>query len=87
MITYDLNNPSRNYSGVINAIKKCSTGRWYSSWKSSYLIHSYRSAQVIYDEIRPFLDSNDSLIVIEVSNNYSGQIKHSKWYEIYALFN
>jgi hypothetical protein len=78
MITYDLNAAGQNYSKVIDAIKD-SASAWCSYWKSSYLIKSNLSPDQIVDKIKPYLDSNDRLIVIEVKNNYQGWLSEKQW--------
>lgn len=79
-VTYDLNNPGQNYDAVIQAIKGASTGQWISSWKSSFLIKSpYQTAQEIFDRIEPFLDRNDSCLVVEVKNNKQGWLSQEEW--------
>ena len=60
----------QDYENVIQAIKSVSDGAWCTYWKSSHLIRSnYQSAQEVSDKITKYLDSNDSLLVIEVINN------------------
>lgn len=78
-ITYDLNNPGQNYDDVIDAIKEASTA-WCSYWKSSYLIKSnYSSADDIQAKIKPHLDSNNRLLVIEVVNNKQRWLNKKQW--------
>ena len=72
MITYDLNSTGQRYSELISAIKGASNGCWCTFWKSSYLIQSPLSPSQITDRLKPYLDSNDRLIVIEVKRNYQG---------------
>lgn len=79
MVTYDLNNPGQHYDDVIKAIKEASTGVWCTYWKSSYLIRSNLSVQQVSDKITPYLDSNDTLLVIEVKNNYQGWLTEKQW--------
>lgn len=79
MITYDLNSEGQNYDKVIEAIKEASTGAWCSYWKSSYLIKSNLTVQQVSDKITPYVDSNDSLIVIEVKKNYQGWLTEKQW--------
>ena len=71
MITYDLNSEGQKYDEVIKAIKN-SSSYWCTFWKSSYLIKSSLTPNQITDNIKPHLDNNDRLIVIEVTNNYEG---------------
>ena len=86
MITYDLNEPGQRYEGVIEAIKSASTGVWCTYWKSSYLIKSNLSAQAIMDRIKPHLDSNDRLIIVQTTNNYSGWLTESEREYIRKMF-
>lgn len=72
MITYDLNSTGQRYNELISAIKKASNGCWCTFWKSSYLIQSPLSPSQITDRLKPYLDSNDRLLVIEVRRNYRG---------------
>lgn len=86
MITYDLNSTGQRYEEVIKAIKKCSTGKWCTFWKSSYLIQTNKSVQAISNAITPFLDGNDRLIVIEVKDNYQGWLSEDEWSYVNDMF-
>ena len=79
LITYDLNKTGQDYDKVIQAIKDSSTGVWCSFWKSSYLIRSNLTANAIVDNIKPYLDTNDKLIVMEVTKKYQGWLTESEW--------
>ena len=79
MITYDLNSKGQKYDEVIKAIKDSSTGAWCTSWKSSYLIKSYLTPNQIFDKIKPHIDDNDTLIIIEIKNNYQGWLSENQW--------
>lgn len=78
MITYDLNSTGQKYDEVIKAIKDCSS-YWCTYWKSSYLIKSSLTPNQITDKIKPYLDDNDRMIVIEVKNNYQGWLSKEQW--------
>jgi hypothetical protein len=86
MITYDLNSTGQRYSELISAIKGASNGRWCTYWKSSYLIQSPLSPSQIADRLKPYLDSNDRLIVIEVKRNYEGWLTDDEWSYINDMF-
>ena len=86
MITYDLNATGQRYEEVIQAIKKCSTGKWCSYWKSSYLIQTAKSPQAITDMITPFLDGNDRLFVVEVKRNFQGWLSPKQWSYVHNMF-
>lgn len=86
MITYDLNRIGQRYNELINAIKESSNGCWCTFWKSSYLIKSSLSPSQITDRLKPYLDSNDRLIVIEVKRNYQGWLAKDEWDYIKDMF-
>ena len=86
MITYDLNSAGQRYNELISAIKGASNGRWCTYWKSSYLIKSSLSPSQIADRLKPYLDSNDRLIVIEVKRNYEGWLTDDEWSYINDMF-
>lgn len=79
MITYDLNSPGQRYDEIINIIKNEVSISWCSYWKSSYLIKSNYSPDEIQGKLKPFLDSGDRLIVIEVQKNYQGWLEKENW--------
>lgn len=80
MITYDLNKQGKDYDNLIQAIKDASTGAWCSYWKSSYLIKSnISSAEKVFDRLKPYIDSNDRILVIEVTDNYWGWLENRQW--------
>ena len=80
MITYDLNKEGQDYENVIQAIKDASTGVWCTYWKSSFLIKSnLQTANEVFNKIQPYLDSNDTLLVIEVKNNKQGWLNEKQW--------
>ena len=58
-ITYDLNSEGQNYEDVIKTIKDCAVdGKWYSCWRSSYLIKTDMKVDEINDKIHQYLDKN-----------------------------
>lgn len=80
MITYDLNSTGQKYDQVIQAIKNSSlNSSWCSYWKSSWLIKSNLSPTEIQQKIKPYLDSNDRLFIVEIKNNYSGWLTDHEW--------
>lgn len=71
LISYDLGVPETHsdYTVLFNHLKSL-----YSSWarpvKSVWIIKSDKDAEQIRDEIKAVLDSNDKLIVVEMSGNW-----------------
>jgi hypothetical protein len=79
MITYDLDSPGQKYEDVIKAIKDSSLS-WCTYWKSSYLIKSNLTSDQICNNIKPYLDGNDRLMVTEASTtNYQGWLSDKQW--------
>jgi hypothetical protein len=66
-ISYDLNSPGQDYSSVINEIK--SLGSWAKIQKSHWYVNSALTATQAVDQVWAKMDSNDSLIVIDATNN------------------
>lgn len=84
-ISYDLNSPGQDYDKVIEAIK--SLGNWAKVQKSVWYVSTSYSAINARDFVWSKMDENDSLIVIDATNNdaawqnlsekVSGFIKHN----------
>lgn len=66
-ISYDLNSPGQDYSAVIDEIK--SLGSWAKVQKSFWYVNSSLSASEAVDRIWAKMDVNDSLIVVDATNN------------------
>ncbi|WP_299495447.1 hypothetical protein [uncultured Shewanella sp.] len=66
-ISYDLNSPKQDYSSVIDEIKKL--GSWAKVQKSHWYVNSSLTASEAVQRVWKKMDSNDSLIVIDATNN------------------
>ncbi len=66
-ISYDLNSPGQNYDSLIDEIK--TLGNWAKVQKSFWYVNSSLTAAEAKDKLLPKIDSNDSLIVIDSTNN------------------
>ncbi len=66
-ISYDLNSPGQDYATIIEEIK--SLGSWAKVQKSLWYVQSTLTATQAKDRLTPHIDTNDSLIVIDASNN------------------
>lgn len=69
LVTYDLNRPGKDYSNLLSAIKKFS---WARLSESSYAVATSLSPQAVFDRLRPYLDTNDHLYVINLVRPYAG---------------
>ena len=66
-VSYDLNSPGQDYEAVHEAIK--SLGSWAKVQKSFWYVNSTYSASQAVDKVWAVMDSNDSLIVVDATNN------------------
>lgn len=68
LIGYDLNKPAQNYTGLIEAIKRLGNGSWWHHLDSTWIIKSQSSAVAIRDALLPYIDKNDELLVVKLTN-------------------
>ena len=73
-ISYDLYNPGQNYEKVAQAIK--ALGNWAKVQKSFWYVNSVLSASQASQKIWAAMDQNDSLIVVDATNN------DASWYNL-----
>jgi hypothetical protein len=73
-VSYDLISPGQNYDEVVAAIK--SLGSWAKVHYSLWYVKSAHSASKAAEIVRAAQDVNDSLIVIDASNN------NAAWYNL-----
>lgn len=66
-ISYDLKNPGQNCERVINAIK--GLGSWAKVQYSFWYVSSSCAAKQAADIVRRAQDANDTLIVVDATNN------------------
>lgn len=76
LVTYDLikEKSSENYTGIINIIK--SEKNWAKLSESCYVMDTNMTPFQIYSKMKPFLDTNDTLLAFPIKKPYYGQ--HSK---------
>ncbi len=72
LITYELNNKGRDYTGLYDSIK--SFGTWWHYIDSTWLIDTDSSVQQVNDKIHPHIDEAlDNLLVVEISKDAARQ--------------
>lgn len=74
LITYDLRKVGQNYTPLYDSIKSLSSD-WQHPMESFWGVRvaNQWTAQSIYEHIRPNLDENDSLLIIEIEPNTDRQ--------------
>ncbi|GIP78855.1 hypothetical protein ACQ7C6_12320 [Lactiplantibacillus plantarum] len=81
MISYDLDSPGQKYEDLKNCIEKDISGPWCHYEESLYLLRSSLTPYEMIKKLKPFLDSNDSVIITEITKNWSGWVtkKQRAW--------
>ncbi|PUB12604.1 hypothetical protein [Paenisporosarcina sp. OV554] len=83
-VTYDLKKQGQDYSGLITKLESLNSFKYQ---QSAWLIKSTLTGTGVSDLLKPFIDTNDWLLVIEVINNKAGWLPKNSWLEINKLFN
>lgn len=66
-ISYDLHRPEKNYAAVIAKVK--TLGNWAKIHKSVWYVNSAHTAAQARDVVWSAMDSDDSLYVVDATNN------------------
>lgn len=81
MISYDLAKPGQDYSDLHEAIKGLGPA-WWHHLDSTWIVRTSRSASKVRDALKPYLDSNDKLLVTTLSGAWASSnlpSKANKW--------
>lgn len=70
LVTYDLNKETVRPK-IVAAIKK--GGTWARLSESSYAVYTEETPTAVYQGLRKFLDANDNLLVINMTEPHDGQ--------------
>ena len=76
-VCYDLRKSGQDYSGLYEAIK--GYGNWMHYLDSTWFIKTNQTPQQIFDTLKPHIDDNDYLLIIEVKNNKQGWLPEEAW--------
>lgn len=68
LIGYDLNGPHADYTDLIEKIKSIANG-WWHHLDSTWVIRTENTPTQVCDAFKPHLDSNDELLVIDVTGD------------------
>lgn len=81
LIGYDLNKAGQDYTGLIDKIEK-TFNIWWHHLDSTWIVKTDLTCVQIRDILAPFVDSNDELLVVELSGVgawHGFNEKGSKW--------
>lgn len=67
MVSYDLNAPGQDYSDLIVKLK--SYGTYWHHLDSLWLIKTRETYKDVRDILKPYLDKNDELLVMDVTGD------------------
>ncbi len=77
MISYDLNSPTNNRKSVEDAIE--SLGTWCKYLTTTYLVNTSYSKSNVQDICTKHLDSNDKMIICEITGSVNGWLSQEQW--------
>jgi hypothetical protein len=66
LVGYDLNAPGQDYADLIKRLKSVGTN-WWHRLDSTWLIKTSMSPKELRDELKAYIDSDDELLVIDVT--------------------
>lgn len=69
LIGYDLNKKGQDYDGLIDKIKKIAGDTWWHGLDSTWLLRTTKNAETLRDELLPYIDTNDELLVIDITGD------------------
>ncbi|HFK5575261.1 TPA: hypothetical protein ACG0AX_003636 [Elizabethkingia anophelis] len=68
IISYDLNKTGQDYKTLKEKIEELANGYWHHL-DSTWIIFSSKTAKQICSELKKCIDSNDELLVVEITKN------------------
>jgi len=77
IISYDLKKPNKDYSGLYEDIKKFDT--WWHYLESTWIIKTKDTSDQIFDKLKPHIDKNDNLLIIETGKEHQGWLPKKAW--------
>jgi hypothetical protein len=76
-VSYDLNKSGKDYKGLHDELKK--TSDWYHLLDSTWLLYTAESADQIWQRLKPHIDKDDFILIIQVTNNKQGWLVQDAW--------
>ena len=76
-VSYDLKKVGQNYDGLIKELKESLS--WWHYLDSTWLIKTNETPSQLWNRLKPNVDDNDRMLIIEVCNNTSGWLSEKAW--------
>lgn len=77
IISYDLGKPNRDYDGLFEELKKFDN--WWHYLESTWIIKTLDEPNKIFDKLKPYLDDDDNLLVMETGKKSYGWLPTKAW--------
>ncbi len=74
-VSYDLKKAGKDYKGLHEELKK--TLNWNHLLGSTWLLSTTESATQIWERLKPHIDGDDRILIIQVINNANGWLDNS----------
>jgi len=76
-VSYDLNKSGQRYKELHEELERSSN--WWHYLDSTWLVITNETVDQLADRLRAEMDSNDSLLCIEVRRNFNGWLPQDAW--------
>lgn len=76
-VTYDYKGPSARYQPLFDELKRFPG--WWHYLDRTWLIPSDKNAAAIYERLKPHLDADINLLIIEVGRDRQGWLPKKAW--------
>lgn len=78
LITYNFSASKEEEKNFREAIKRI--GAWWNYLDDTWLVESkLNNASIIYEQLKPYIESKGHVIVIKVANDYQGWLPSEAW--------
>jgi len=78
LVTYELQNAAKDYSGLFDAIK--SNGHeWWHYLEHTWIVRTSDSADQFARKLYPLIERTDSLLVVQITRDHQGWLPKDAW--------
>lgn len=78
LVTYALNNPTKDYGELFAAIKKNST-HWWHYLPHVWIVNTEKTADQLAHNLFPFIEKADRLLVKRLAREHQGWLPREAW--------